>query len=152
LTKLKNFCYNIFRRKLKSRRLTVSDKTIIKGGQIYMEKQPEISKSSEQILTEKREKITKALYLMLDWQRSEKIKEALLPRLNQLTEAEIDYCLKHIQYLDNQVQLRGPLAAAASRLLVENEEELKQMERIIGPKSAEELKKIMGGFIIPPTV
>ena len=76
-----------------------------------MEKQPEMPKSPEQILAEKKEKLTKAIDLMLDWQKSEKIKKALLPQLDNLTSEEIDYYSKQVRYLDNQVQLRGPLSS-----------------------------------------
>jgi len=108
-----------------------------------MEKQSEMLKSPEQILAGKKEKLTKAMDLMLDWQKSDKIKRALLPQLNNLTEEEIDYCLKQVRYLDNQVQLRGPLSSAASEALVEDEANLKEMEEVIGLERAKELKSLL---------
>lgn len=108
-----------------------------------MEKQPEMPKSPEQILAEKKEKIIKAIDLMLNWQRSEKIKKALLPQLDNLTSEEIDYCLKQVRYLDNQVQLRGPLSSTASEALIEDEAKLNEMEEIIGSERAKELKSLM---------
>jgi hypothetical protein len=108
-----------------------------------MEKQPEMPKSPEQILAEKKEKLAKAIDLMLDWQKSKKIKEALLPQLDNLTSEEIDYCLKQVRYLDNQVQLRGPLPTTASEALIEDEAKLNEMEEIIGSERAKELKSLM---------
>lgn len=108
-----------------------------------MEKQPETPKSTEQILAEKKEKLITAIDLMLDWQKSEKIKTAILPQLDSLTSEEIDYCLKRVFYLDNQTQLRGPLAATAGEALVEDEAELKALEEKIGPERAQELKNLM---------
>ena len=108
-----------------------------------MEKQPEMPKSPEQILAEKKEKLTKAIDLMLDWQKSEKIKKALLPQLDNLTSEEIDYYSKQVRYLDNQVQLRGPLSSTAGEALIEDEAELKEMEKIIGPERAKELKSLI---------
>lgn len=108
-----------------------------------MEKQPEIPKSPEQILEEKKEKLTKAINLMLDWQKSDEIKKALLPQLDNLTSEEIDYFLKRVRYLDNQVQLRGPLSSTARKALIEDEDRLEEMEKNIGPKRAKELKSLI---------
>lgn len=108
-----------------------------------MEKQQETPKSLEEILAEKKAKLTKVIDLMLDWQKGEKIKEALLPRLDKLTSEEIDYCLQLVRYLDNKVQLRSPFAAAAKELLATNEAKLKEMEKNIDPKLVNELKSII---------
>lgn len=108
-----------------------------------MEKQPEIPQSSEQILAEKKEKITKAVSLMLDWQKSEKIEKTLLPQLDNLTSEEMDYCLKQIRFLDNQTQLRGPLSSTASKALIKDKAKLNEMEEIIGSERAKELKSLM---------
>lgn len=108
-----------------------------------MEKQPEMPRSPEQILAGKKEKLKNAVNLMLDWQRSEKIEKALLSQLDNLTSEEMDYCLEQVQYLDNQVQLRGPLFSAASKALIENEAKLKEMEEIIGLDRAKELKSLI---------
>ena len=108
-----------------------------------MEKQPEMSKSPEQILAERKEELTKAIDLMLDWQKSEKIKKALLPQLDRLTSEEVDYCLKQVSYLDNQTQLRGPLASTAREVLIEDKAKLAEMEEIIGSERAEELRGLI---------
>jgi len=108
-----------------------------------MEKQPEMPKSPEQILAEKKEEIIKVVDLMLDWRKSEKIKKALLPQLDNLTSEEMDYCLKQVRYLDNQVQLRGPLSSTASEALTEDKVELNEMEEIIGSERAKELKSLL---------
>jgi hypothetical protein len=108
-----------------------------------MEKQQEITKSTEEILAEKKAKLTKAIGLMLDWQKAEKIKEALLPQLDKLTSEEIDYCLQLVRCLDNKVQLRSPFAAAAKELLATNEAKLKEMEKNIKPELVNELKSIV---------
>jgi len=107
-----------------------------------MEKQPGIPKSAEEILAEKKEKLLKSVHLMLDWKRSDKIKKALEPQLADLTVREIDYCLKLVRYLDNQIQLRGPLAKQAREALIEDETELKKLGEIIGVKRAKEIVKI----------
>jgi len=110
-----------------------------------MENQPEMPKSPEQILAEKKEKLTKAIDLMLNWQRSEKIKKAILPQLDNLTSEEIDYCLTQVRYLDDREQLRGPFADIASERLVKDEAELKEMEKKIGPDRIKELISLMKG-------
>lgn len=107
-----------------------------------MKKYPEIPKAPEQNLADKKEELINAIDFMLDWQKSEKIKETLLPQLNNLTSEEIDYCLKQVRYFDNKVQLRGPLAAEASKALIEDEAELKEMEKIIESERTKELKKL----------
>ena len=108
-----------------------------------MEKQPEMPKSPGQILAEKKEELARVIDLMLDWQKSEKIKKALLPQLDSLTSEEVDYCLKQVRYLDDQTQLRGPLASTASEALIEDEAELAKMEKTIGSGRAEELKGLI---------
>lgn len=110
-----------------------------------MEKQPEMPKSTEQILAEKKENLTEAIDLMLNWQKSDKIKKNLFPQLDNLTIEEIDYCLKQVKHLDNEMQLRGPLSATdtINEALIEDEADLKEMEKIIGQERVEELKNLV---------
>ena len=110
-----------------------------------MEKESEMPKSTEQILAEKKENLIEVVDLMLDWQKSEKIKKMLLPELDNLTIEEIDYCLKQVKHLDNEMQLRGPLSATdtINEALIKDEAELKEMEKIIGQKRSKELKDLV---------
>lgn len=108
-----------------------------------MEKQTEMPKTQLEIIAEKKKKLTDSIDLMLDWQKAEKIKEALLPQLDKLTGEEIDYCLQFVRCLDNKVQLRSPFAAAAKELLATNETKLKEMEKNISPELVNELKSLV---------
>jgi len=108
-----------------------------------MKNQREIPMSIDQNLSSKQKQLKDSIDLMLDWRQSNRIKESLLPKLNNLTVEEIDYCLKLVRYLDNRVQLRGPLASIASEALIENEAELKKMEGTIGPERAKTLKDLI---------
>jgi hypothetical protein len=108
-----------------------------------MGNQHETPSSPEEVLAEKKEEVINAVDLMLDWQKSEKIKKALLPQLDSLTSEEIDYCLRQVRYLDNQTQLRGPLSSTASEALTEDEAKLSEMEKIIGSERAKALKSLM---------
>jgi len=108
-----------------------------------MEKQPELPKSPEENLAAKKTKLKKAVNLMLDWQKSSKIESSLFPHLNDLTDDEVEYCLKLIRNLDNKTQLRGPLAESANQALTGDEVILKEMEGKIGLERAEELKNLI---------
>ena len=111
-----------------------------------MEKESETVKSSEQILEEKREKLKKSLYLMLDWQMSEKIKKGLSPILKDLTSEELDYCSLLVHYIDTKTQLRGPLVSIAREQLGGEEETLEETERKIGKERMEELRNLITGI------
>jgi len=104
---------------------------------------PETPKSPERTSAEKKEEIIKKLDSMLDWQIGEKIKKALLPQLDNLTSEEMDYCLELVRKIDNQTQLRGPLASTARDVLAEQEITLNEIAQIIGVERAEELKSLM---------
>lgn len=108
-----------------------------------MEKQPEMPKSPEQILAEKKEKFKNAVESMLNFQRSQKIKKSLLPHLDSFTSEELDYLLEYISYFDNQVQLMGPFSNTAREFLIENERRLKEMRNKMSPDRVQELKKIL---------
>lgn len=110
-----------------------------------MENQHETPKSPEEDLAEKKEELKEAVSLMLDWQQSQKIEKSLFPHLDSLTSEELDYLLKYIRCLDNQMQLRGPLSDTAKEALIKSEKELEEFENNIGPNRSQELKNLLTG-------
>lgn len=105
-----------------------------------MEKPKNIPPNNEGSLDVEREKLEKAISLMLDWQKAKKIKENLLPELPNLSTDEISYCLELIDNIDHSTQLRGPLADVAAEALEESEKTLVELAKKIGEKRAQELK------------
>ena len=94
----------------------------------------------EENLAAKKDKLKKAVMLMLNFQRSQAAEKNLMPHLDELTDDEIDYLLEVVRYLDNQKQLEGPFSDTASGQLVENESNLKALEGKIGQARVQELK------------
>jgi len=108
-----------------------------------MEEPREQPQSPEENLAAKKDKLKKAVMLMLNFQRGQALEKNLLQQeeeMQKLTVDEIDYLLEFVRYLDNQKQVEGPLDDSASALLVENESNLKALEGKIGTARAQELK------------
>lgn len=110
-----------------------------------MKEYSEAPRSAEQLLNEKKEKLKESVDLMKDWEKGKRIKETFLPYLDNLTDEEVNYCSLLVEYSNTRIQLRGPFASTASKMLYEQEKEIKEMEKNIESERAKELKKIMTG-------
>ncbi len=111
-----------------------------------MENRSEAPEFPGEDLAEKRKGLEKAVELMLDWQVSDKIKKSLLPHVDSFTGEELDYLLAKVKNLDNQMQLRGPLAETARMAKGEDKERLEKIEENITPDRLQELEKMLEGI------
>lgn len=98
--------------------------------------------SAEEVLAEKRGRLVGAVDMMLDWQRSGKIKESIAPQIDNFTDAELDYLLEKVRNVDNQMQFRGPLASAASEFREASDNILTRLAASIDAGRIRELDQI----------
>lgn len=110
-----------------------------------MPSEQETPKSPEEILAGKKSQLADKIDLMLDWQKSERIKKSLLPQIDGFSGEELDYLLEKVRNLDNETQFRGPLAAAAGEFKSKSDNILMELGANIDPNRIKELDQLFSG-------